>query len=134
MAISRSKSDSLVETQISGKNVAAQIKPNEDKLKKTPKAKKQGLIRAFISSTWQELLKVEWPSWEYTRNWSAVIVIFTFIFALSVGLIDNVFNSSLKYINCTASITSAPSDDSSKDKEKFGDCNSSLVKNLSFRG
>ncbi len=129
MAIRQTKSDNLVETKLVDKenDVLTSKESDSDSGVKTLVKK-----RGFLLSTIDELRKVEWPTFKYTANWSAVIIVFTFIFSLSIGFIDNIFQSGIKYVSCTAD--NQVTEKSSEDKSvKFGECNTDLVKNLSFR-
>jgi preprotein translocase SecE subunit len=131
MAIRQSKSESLVESKLNEK-IVEDIKPSKEELDidfsgKKPKKKR------FLASTIDELKKVNWPSINYTFSWSVIIVIFTVLFSLSIGLVDNVFQSGIKYVSCTAD--NSVSDRSNDEKSsKLSECNTDLVKNLSFRG
>jgi preprotein translocase SecE subunit len=131
MAIRQTKSDNLVETKLN-ENIIEDIKPQNDE-PTIDFAGKKPKKRGFLASTVDELKKVEWPSLKYTVNWSIVIVIFTILFSLSVGIIDNVFQSGIKYVSCTAENSTA--DKSTDDKNtRLGECNTDLIKGLSFRG
>jgi preprotein translocase SecE subunit len=131
MAIRQTKANTLGQTELIEKQVGQKdSSANFDKGLPKKLEKKQG----FIASTIKEMKKVEWPSFKYTVNWSVIIVIFTTFFALSIGLIDHVFDSGLKYVQCTATITTAASNDKDENNNRFKDCGTDLVKNISFRG
>jgi preprotein translocase SecE subunit len=131
MAIRQTKANTLGQTELIEKQVGQKdSSANFDKGLPKKLEKKQG----FIASTIEEMKKVEWPSFKYTVNWSVIIVIFTTFFALSIGLIDHVFDSGLKYVQCTANITTAASNDKDENNNRFKDCGTDLVKNISFRG
>jgi preprotein translocase SecE subunit len=131
MAIRQTKSDTLGQTELTEKQVD-QKKSASSLDKNLPKTltKRKG----FLASTIEEMRKVEWPSLRYTVNWSVIIVIFTTFFALSIGLIDHVFDSSLKYVQCTATVTTSGNKDAGENSSRIKDCGTDLVKNISFRG
>ncbi|MBC7472481.1 MAG: preprotein translocase subunit SecE [candidate division SR1 bacterium] len=129
MAIRQTKANTLGQTELTEKQVEQKNSSSDRSLPKKLE-KKPG----FLASTIEEMKKVEWPSFKYTVNWSVIIIIFTTFFALSIGLIDHVFDSSLKYVQCTANITTAASNDKDENNNRFKDCNTDLVKNISFRG
>lgn len=129
MAIRQTKANTLGQTELTEKQVEQKNSSSDRSLPKKLE-KKQG----FFASTIEEMKKVEWPSFRYTLNWSVIIIIFTTFFALSIGFIDHVFDSSLKYVQCTANITTAASNDKDENNNRFRDCNTDLVKNISFRG
>jgi preprotein translocase SecE subunit len=81
----------------------------------------------FLKSTTKELIKTEWPSLSYVLKWSSVIIMFTTIFALSVGLIDNIFDATVKYTTCLA-----PLETGGKGQDG-NNCRDNLVKNLTFK-
>lgn len=129
MAIRQTKANTLGQTELTEKQVEQKNSSSDRSLPKKLE-KKQG----FFASTIEEMKKVEWPSFRYTLNWSVIIIIFTAFFALSIGFIDHVFDSSLKYVQCTANITTVASNDKDENNNRFRDCNTDLVKNISFRG
>lgn len=102
MAITRTKKDSLVETKLSEK-IVTDIKTTDKETEKNvePKAtktKKPG----FIATTIDELRKVRWPSWQYVLRWSGVIILFTFVFSVSLGFFDHAFTGGIKFVDCTS--------------------------------
>jgi preprotein translocase SecE subunit len=131
MAIRQTKANTLGQTELTGK----QVDPNNSASSSDNSLpKKLQKKRGFFASTIDEMKKVEWPSFLYTRNWAVIIVIFTTFFALSIGLIDHVFDSSLKYVQCTATISSAGSSDTEENSNRYKECGNDLIKNISFRG
>ena len=123
--------DSLVNSEITNelkRENSSQDPKNSSKLDLdlvfNPSAnKKSGLLK----STAKELIKTEWPSLSYVLKWSGVIILFTAIFALSVGVVDNIFDATVKYTTCLAPLeTGGRGQDGSN-------CRESLVKNLTFR-
>ena len=124
--------DSLVNNEITNelkRENSKQNPKNDSKLDLdsvfNPNATKKA---GFLKSTTKELIKTEWPTLGYVLKWSSVIVLFTAIFALSVGAIDNVFDATVKYTTCIA-----PSSTGGKGQEG-SQCRDNLVKNLTFRG
>jgi len=103
MAIRNENTETLVDSQINSKPVSdvkistQSISGSGDSPKKS--AEKQP---GFIKSIFAELAKVEWPSAGYVINWSIVIVIFTVFFSLSLGFIDNIYESGIKFVACTS--------------------------------
>ena len=130
MAIRQTKSNTLGQTELTGQNEGKIQSSKYDKNLPNKQEKKKG----FFASTIEEMKKVEWPSIRYTANWSMVIIIFTTVFAFSIGLIDHVFESSVKYVQCTANITTSGGGDAQENKDRFSGCGTDLVKNISFRG
>jgi preprotein translocase SecE subunit len=54
----------------------------------------------FLTSLFNELKQVEWPSPKYVVNWCVLIIIFTSSFALIMGTLDHYFKASIKYASC----------------------------------
>jgi preprotein translocase SecE subunit len=127
MPISRSKKDSLVDTQIS-ENVVSDIKTEVikaggdkgDAKKSQTKAKKTG----FITTTIDELKKVNWPGINYVLRWSGVIIMFTVVVALTLGFFDHLFTGGIKFVDCTS-----PTGQNQPVKQ----CGDNLVLYLTFR-
>ncbi len=122
MAIVRTKTDNLAETKIVEvkKTNIDSDKPKENKPIKHKKRKKKG----FFGTTLEELKKVNWPSKKYVIIWSTTVIIFTIFFSLFLGFFDHIFNSGLKYIECTSP---------QGDNNSLDDCNKKLINNLTFR-
>jgi preprotein translocase SecE subunit len=105
MAITRNKSDSLVDAQLT-ENVVVDIKPGTtgmkddqpDPIKNGKKPKKPG----FIKTTIDELKKVEWPKFDYVVRWSGIIIMFTIVIAIALGFFDHLFTGSIKFVDCTS--------------------------------
>jgi preprotein translocase SecE subunit len=127
MAIRQTASQTLVDTELNQNTTSSNPEKKLD-------SKKSGKKLGFTASVVDELRKVEWPTLSYTVNWSVIIVVFAAIFSLAVGLIDNVFNSGIKYVNCTVPIVQSTDKNSDENKTKWQGCSGDLVKNLSFRG
>lgn len=68
------------------------------KVEKTDKAKKVG----FLKSTLEELKKVDWPGFQKTINWSVIVIIFTFLISVTLGLVDHIFSASINFVDCTS--------------------------------
>ena len=124
MPITQSKKDNLIETNISGKTVTDIGTPNkkdknQSKIKEEPE-KKIG----FLKSVWIELKKAEWPTAKYVFRWGVTVIVFTIVFASFLGLFDNIFNSGIKFVQCTSpqGFNDSPSE-----------CASELVENLTFQ-
>jgi preprotein translocase SecE subunit len=117
--INKSTGQSLYESELS-------IKSNS---KLEPSALDKAAIKkgGFIATAIDELKKVQWPSFSYVTNWSLVIIIFTCIFALSIGLADRVFTSGIVYTDCSAKISKGQKDGG------MGVCNSEVLEILTFR-
>jgi preprotein translocase SecE subunit len=131
MAIRQKKANTLGQTELIGKQDKHKTSSTDSDKNLPKKLEKK---RGFIASTIDEMKKVEWPSFKYTSNWAVIIVIFTTFFSLTIGLIDHVFDSGLKYVQCTANITTNASSDKDENNNRFKDCGTDLVKNISFRG
>ena len=58
--------------------------------------------REFVSQVPGEMKKVTWPDWEQLRNATAVIIVFVFIVAGIIGLMDLVFRQIVDLIISTA--------------------------------
>lgn len=105
MPISRTKKDSLVESQLSGK-VISDIKEESPKpeVKETVAEKKVKVEKkpGFLRTTFEELRKVDWPSFGYVVRWSSVIILFTIFVALFLGFFDHIFTGTVKFIDCTS--------------------------------
>jgi preprotein translocase SecE subunit len=101
MAITRTKQDNLVETKVdSDSNGADKLNTNPeysvDKRESTDK--KPGFLRSTII----ELKKVTWPTIQYVLRWSLIIIAFTAFFSIILGFVDLVFESGIKYVDCTS--------------------------------
>ncbi len=101
MSIIQTK-DSLADAQIAGNTVAI---PNPTSPELTPKPKKFKKV-GFLGSTIIELKKVQWPSLRYTTSWSAVVLVFTIVLSMVMGLFDKVFQDSVEYIQCRTTTSS----------------------------
>jgi len=107
MAIRNESTDTLINTNIGSSQKITDVKRpdsndsnNEPKVSDEPKkAKKIG----FLASVIDELKKVEWPNLSYITKWSVIIVIFTAVFAVSLSGVDHVYESGVKFVNCTSS-------------------------------
>ena len=84
----------------------------------------------FIGSTINELKKVEWPTLRYVLNWSAVIICFSALFAVSLGFFDHVFTGSIKFVDCTS--TGFRNEQTDKQK-KLGECSQQLGEYIAFK-
>jgi preprotein translocase SecE subunit len=112
MAVTRRKTDNLVETDLSGKliedikktsNQETQKKAEtKEKLKNLKKADKADKQPGFLATTVQELKKANWPTFRYTYSWSLVIVLFTVVVSVSLGLFDHSFTNGIKFVDCTS--------------------------------
>jgi preprotein translocase SecE subunit len=125
MSILQSKKGSLIETNITGKTVtdinpSTKPEPNTNKIKEEPKKK-----ISFLKSVWIELKKSEWPTAGYVFKWGITVILFTLIFASFLGIFDNIFNSGIKFIQCTSPQGSSDS---------VQKCTPDLIKNLTFQG
>ncbi len=101
MAITRTKKDNLVETKVDttakgsdklDTNVQYAVEKTENTDKKP----------GFLESTIIELKKVTWPTIEYVIRWSLIIIAFTAFFSIILGFVDLVFESGIKYVDCTS--------------------------------
>ncbi|NJL96923.1 preprotein translocase subunit SecE [Candidatus Gracilibacteria bacterium] len=125
MAVIKTKEDSLVE--------AKDLKNDNLNLAKEPKVEvdeSKEKKKSFLATTIEELKKAEWPGIKYVLNWSLVIVLFTAIFAVSLGLIDNVFNSGLKFIDCTSVISDSNDANSS---QVISDCSKDFIQDATYQ-
>lgn len=96
----------------SSKTVSEQLKDEKEY--------KAGKKESFCKTTVSELKKVDWPTLSYTLKWSGVVVLFTVIFSLIMGLFDKTFADSMTYINCRVD-TNAET------------CNKQFINNLTFK-
>lgn len=96
MAITRNQS-SLVDSKLNNA-VAGSQASGDQAPKDLPKIKK----RSFLVTTIDELRQVQWPSVGYVLRWSLTIVIFTAVFALTLGFFDNGFEAGIKFADCTS--------------------------------
>lgn len=96
----------------SEKTVKEQLKDEKDYKKR----KKQGFLKTTIS----ELKKVDWPNFGYTLKWSGVVLLFTIVLSLLMGLFDKVFADSMTYVNCRVDTAAST-------------CSTQLMNNLTFK-
>lgn len=127
MAVVRSVKDSLVTTQIEnsqgfGKNDSSKESKASKKLEN--KQIRGFFLWTFIATTIEELRKSYWPSFGYVVRWSVIIVIFTGIFSVSLGFFDNVFNSGVRFIDCTSAKSR---------NQNLQDCSRELAQKLTYR-
>lgn len=120
MAISRTKQDAIVDTQIGG----PAIHTKADSLNPKKHAKKDG----FLASTIAELKKVEWPSLAYVLRWTAVIILFTAAISLFLGFVDNIFTAGVRFIDCTSEITQ-----NTDDSDLLGACSRDFLREVTFQ-
>jgi preprotein translocase SecE subunit len=101
MAITRTKQGNLVETKVdsnSGNDDQLNTNVQYAKEKTENTDKKPGFLRSTII----ELKKVTWPTIEYVIRWSLIIIAFTAFFSIILGFVDMIFESSVKYVDCTS--------------------------------
>jgi preprotein translocase SecE subunit len=67
--------------------------------------------KGFLRSLSSELGQVKWPSLRYVMNWSLTIIIFTAIFSLSLGFIDNVFGRFIILTDCSSQVVKNTTND-----------------------
>jgi preprotein translocase SecE subunit len=58
--------------------------------------------KGLIQSTLDEVRKVDWPSFGYVLKWSITILVFTFIFAIALGVFDHIFRSGVLFVDCSS--------------------------------
>ena len=121
MAITRQKTDSLVETNIGGTSSEVEPKNIEPKKSVSTKTVSQERKPGFLKTTLEELKLVYWPSMSYVYKWSAIILVFTFVMAIGLGLFDRVFTDGVKFINCTSP---------SGEKQSVSECGKTFWSNL----
>ena len=63
-----------------------------------PQQKQRGAVTGFIASCWAELKKVQWPDRDTLVQASAVTIIFVFVAAAYLGVLDAAFNYVVKEI------------------------------------
>ncbi len=123
MAITRNQA-TLADSQL---NSVAQMAENKNTdVSSIPSGKRSG----FIGSTIDELKKVEWPTLRYVLNWSAVIICFSALFAVSLGFFDHIFTGSIKFVDCTS--TGFRNEQTDKQK-KLGECGQQLGEYIAFK-
>ncbi len=126
MAITRNKKDSLVDVALTADKVLGDDKKSiGNKLgtqinKPYKEAKKPG----FIKTTIEELRKVNWPGLSYVLRWSSIIILFTVLVSLSLGLFDHIFTGGMKFVDCTSP---------SGRKQTVQSCGQELSEYLTFR-
>ena len=102
MAISASKKGNLVDTVL----VETSNKDKKVLEPKAPNSEKERVMvekkRGFFASTIDELKLTKWPKFGYVLRWSLIIVLFTALFAVVIGFFDNVFTTSVKFVDCTS--------------------------------
>ncbi len=125
MAVVKKNEDSLVNSKMVDDKLKTGPRPKDDSL--TVETKKRGFIRTTI----EEVKKVEWPSFSYVLNWTLVIILFTAVFSVSLGVVDNVFNSGLKFVDCTSIITQAEGDTDTSNV--LGDCSRDFLSDVTYR-
>jgi preprotein translocase SecE subunit len=113
MAITRNQA-TLVDTQLNSNAQNVDSKENGEIIDRKNTSK-----TGFIGSTIDELKKVTWPTFRYVLNWSAVIICFTALFAVSLGLFDHIFTGGVKFVDCTS--TGFKNEQTDKQK-KVGEC------------
>jgi preprotein translocase SecE subunit len=102
MAITRQKTDSLVEANL---NVAAKdIDPNNLDSNKKVEITGQNSVKKpnFLQTTIEELKLVKWPTWQYVYKWSSIILLFTFVMSIGLGFFDKFFTTGVKFVDCTS--------------------------------
>ncbi len=127
MAIVKTKDNSLAATKIEENSGSNDKKIESVKLKEQKKdlnKKKPGFIVGFITSTWEELRKSQWPSFGYVIRWGLIIIVFTTIFSISLGFFDNIFNSGIGFVDCTSP--------KSRNRD-IKECTNELLEKLSYR-
>lgn len=63
------------------------------------KTKRMDKVKAYLQDSYNELLnKVSWPTWSELQSSAIVVLVATLIFALSIFLIDAIFQGLLKFI------------------------------------
>ncbi len=55
-------------------------------------------MREFITQVQAEMKRVTWPDFEQLRNATAVIIVFVFVVATIIGLMDMVFRNVVNLI------------------------------------
>jgi preprotein translocase SecE subunit len=111
MAITRKKEDSLVETGLKGKKLddvksTGKEEKNGDSPEPKPKDSLKGSLKkkkvaGFLSTTIEELKKVQWPTFNYTIKTTVIIIIFTLVFSSALGLFEHGMTSGVKFVACT---------------------------------
>jgi len=48
-------------------------------------------IKAYPQGVWEEFQKVDWPTWESTRQLTGIVVVIVVIATIFVGALDFVF-------------------------------------------
>ena len=124
MAVVKKNENSLVNSKIVDDNIKSPSSPEKEVIKDEPKK------RGFIATTIDELKKFEWPTFSYVLNWTLVIILFTAVFSVSLGVVDNVFNSGFKFVDCTSIITQSEDVDTSN---VLGDCSKDFLSNITYR-
>jgi preprotein translocase SecE subunit len=124
MAITRQKTDSLVEANIAGKSKNIEPKPLDSKPNSLPKVEKKERKPGFLKTTLEELKLVQWPTWKYVYKWSSIILLFTFVMSISLGLFDRIFTDGVKFVDCTSP---------AGQKRNVGDCGKDFWTNLTAR-
>jgi preprotein translocase SecE subunit len=121
MPITKTKEDSLVDTNITDVDIKAfKVDPEkEENIKEEPKRKV-----GFLKSVWVELKQAQWPSFKYVLTWGITVVIFTLVFSIFLGFFDNIFNSGIKFVECTSPQGA---------NDSIVDCTPELVENLTFQ-
>jgi len=120
MAITRKSDSSLVDSDLISE---VKIQPLSDKNEQTLDKKSSQKVKkpSFISTTIEELKLVEWPNLDYIWRWASVIIVFTFILAVFMGGIDNIFSGGIKFVDCSSPQSG---------KRTTQECSQEFVKNL----
>jgi preprotein translocase SecE subunit len=124
MAVIKTKEDSLVETKI----VDDKIKVKSTDIKENIDSITTG--KNFFATTLEELRKVEWSKPKYVFNWSLVIILFTAVFSISLGLVDNVFDAGLKFVDCTSVL---PKTGEAEKNSILGNCSKDFLQNATYQ-
>ncbi|MEM1312756.1 MAG: preprotein translocase subunit SecE [Patescibacteria group bacterium] len=128
MAITRSKKNSLADTQVS-ESVAVDVKSGGSEKKNTSPdvdlkiakvSKKPRLFQSIV----EELRKVRWPGPKYVLRWSGIIIMFTAVISLSLGFFDHLFTGGIKFVDCSSEIGQ---------NQPLQRCSENLVNYLTFR-
>ncbi|HEY1168048.1 MAG TPA: preprotein translocase subunit SecE [Candidatus Limnocylindrales bacterium] len=56
-------------------------------------------IQRFVQDSWQELMKVNWPTPQQARNLTIVVLAISTAVAVYIAIFDYVFSSIAKQIN-----------------------------------
>ncbi len=102
--------------------IKTELHKESPKLDKIESTKKKG----FFRTTFEELLKVDWPSAEKTINWSIMVFLFTVIISITLGFFDHIFSAGIGFVECT-------SPQARGNSTTFDQCGLELADNLTFR-